>query len=578
MSQTGASPTLPTSLPQAKPALARKCSHSPSFALANCRNPQLSAHNARERDRGSPLSLSLSCLVLLPVSDPLLDYSLLPTPAPPALQANRCTEIGSAYPPCLSLIQHPASSRVRSEPPRPATMVTSVALLVLGASFPLGTGLVIDAVAHLFQVSPMWGAFWTKVTGRARGAAALGSTSTSQKRRLGLAATLAWMQALAAVMQLANQAMNTALITVPASDLALPCVQSMLVSSFWFIIFQTIAVSVVIVRATGMLPNVVVAAGRDRAAAALWRRPRKVARAILFSLLALSIGFQLHSGITKAVTVDANTGLCATIYPWTNNVAKLVMVLVYILVSLALIVPLMQHLQRLRDHAPFISAAAIAANSGSTAAPNSKVASVSATGGSPGIAARRASTGTALASSSPGAPAASSHAPTMALVEAILHDQALRFALVVVCYLLTALLSIAGAWPANLSVVSFTLQNYLCMLTATARVTTVRPGMSAAAAAAAAPSNSTGGTGQGSSTGGNASVGAAAITKSNTIKRGSAAGSMLAGLVAPRGSVGGVRDSRTLAPSMGDVAAASALVTGVVKSTVKLALDESRGR
>ncbi|KAJ3367878.1 hypothetical protein GGF31_007039 [Allomyces arbusculus] len=458
-------------------------------------------------------------------------------------------------------------------------MVTPIALLVLGASFPLGAGLVFDAIAHLFQVSPAWGAFWTKVTGRARGAAALGSTSTSQKRRLGLAATLAWMQALAAVMQLANQAMNTALITVPASNLALPCVQSMLVSSFWFIIFQTIAVSVVIVRATGMLPNVIVAAGGDRAAAVLWRRPRKVARVVLLSLLALSIGFQLHSGITKAVAIDANTELCATIYPWTNNAAKLVMVLVYVLVSLALIVPLTQHLQRLRDHAPAllsaVTPASAAANSNSTAAPNSKVtAPVSATGGSSGIAARRASTGTTLATSSPGAAAASSHAPTMALVEAILHDQALRFALVVVCYLLTAVLSIAGAWPANLSVVSFTLQNYLCMLTATARVTTVRPGMSAAAAAAAAPSNSTGGTGQGSSTGGNASVGAAAITKSNTIKRGSAAGSMLAGLVAPRGSVGCVRESRTLAPSMGEVAAASAPVTGVAKSTVKLALDE----
>ncbi|KAJ3355773.1 hypothetical protein GGF32_001835 [Allomyces javanicus] len=470
-------------------------------------------------------------------------------------------------------------------------MPTSIALLVLGASLPLGASLVIDAVAHLFQVSPGWGAFWTKVTGRARGAATLGSTSTSQKRRLGLAATLAWMQALAAVMQLANQGMFTVLVTVPASDLALPCVESMLVSSFWFIIFQTIAVSVVIVRATGMLPNVVVAAGRDRAAAALWRRPRKVARAVLFSLLSISIGFQLHSGITKAVTVDAETGLCATIYPWTNNAAKLVMVLVYVLVSLALIVPLTQHLQRLRDHAPALlsaaTPAATAANSNSTAAPNSKVAPTSATG-SPGITARRASTGTALAASSPGAAAVSSHATTMALVEAILHDQAMRFALVVLCYLLTAVLSIAGAWPASLSVVSFTLQNYLCMLTATARVTTVRPGMSAAAAAAAAPSNSTGGTGQGSSTGGNASASAPAITKSNTIKRGSAAGSMLTGLVAPRGSVGA---SRTLAPSTGDISAASAPVgvaksTGdistalapapvrVAKSTVKMALDE----
>ncbi|KNE70950.1 hypothetical protein AMAG_15214 [Allomyces macrogynus ATCC 38327] len=239
-------------------------------------------------------------------------------------------------------------------------MVTPIALLVLGASLPLGAGLVIDAVAHLFQVSPAWGAFWTKVTGR--------------KRRLGLAATLAWMQALAAVMQIANQGIFTVLVTV-----------------------------------------------------------------------------------------------------------------------------LVTHLQRLRDHAPALllaaTPAATAPNSNSTVAPNSKAAPTSATG-SPGIAARRASTGTALAASSPSAAAASPHATTMTLVEAILHDQALRFVLVVLCYLLTAALSIAGAWPASLSVVAFTLQNYLCMITATARVTTARPGMSAA------PSNSTGGTSQGCGCGG----------------------------------------------------------------------------
>ncbi|KAJ3355771.1 hypothetical protein GGF32_001833 [Allomyces javanicus] len=186
--------------------------------------------------------------------------------------------------------------------------------LVLGASLPLGALLAIDAIKHLMRVGPVW------MSGRSA-RSRTGSASSDHWRKL---ATLAWMQAVAAVLQLVNQIIFVVINTMPASATNLSCAAVMATASFTFILFQTLALLVVIIRATGILPMAVVSEASG--CWTVWRRPRRIARAVLMTLLGVALGLILHSSVTKNVTVHPATGLCVTVYPWNNNVGKLVLV------------------------------------------------------------------------------------------------------------------------------------------------------------------------------------------------------------------------------------------------------------
>ncbi|KNE70949.1 hypothetical protein AMAG_15213 [Allomyces macrogynus ATCC 38327] len=317
-------------------------------------------------------------------------------------------------------------------PPRDA------ALLVLGASLPLGAALATEAIKHLVHVSPAaWTAVFTDRTARPR------PSATDYRRKL---AILAWMQTVAAVAQLGNQVMFVVINTMPAAAMSLSCDTVMGISSFWFNLFQAVALPIVIIRATGMLPTAVMAPRSAHRWWAIWRHPRRLARAVLLVLYGITITISLHTAVAKVVSVSTTTGLCATVYPWTNNVGKLVIVVMLVLVAASLAIPLVQHLRNVRGMAPTPSGTAKPRGHSSGA--------TSPAGNDP------TTTG----------PNISTLAATMAPVRAIINDQAVRFALAVAGYLATSVLGLVGVWPGNLSVISFTLQNYLCMLTATARV------------------------------------------------------------------------------------------------------------
>ncbi|KNE69874.1 hypothetical protein AMAG_14721 [Allomyces macrogynus ATCC 38327] len=288
------------------------------------------------------------------------------------------------------------------------------------------------------HVSPAaWTAVFTDRTARSR------PSATDYRRKL---AILAWMQAVAAVAQLGNQATFVVINTVPAAAMSLSCDTLMSISSFWFNLFQALALPIVIIRATGMLPTAVMAPRGANRWWAIWRHPRRLARAVLLVLYGVTIAISFHTAAVKVVSVSTTTGLCATIYPWTNNISKLVIVVMLVLVAASLVVPLVQHLRNVRGMAPTPSGAV---------KPRSQSSGVtSPAGNGPTTTGPNISTLTA----------------TMAPVRAIINDQAVRFALAVAGYLATSVLGLVGVWPGNLSVISFTLQNYLCMLTATARV------------------------------------------------------------------------------------------------------------
>ncbi|KAJ3367879.1 hypothetical protein GGF31_007040 [Allomyces arbusculus] len=314
-------------------------------------------------------------------------------------------------------------------PPRDA------ALLVLGASLPLAAALTAEAIKHLVHVSPAaWTAVFTDRTARPR------PSATDYRRKL---AILAWMQTIAAVAQLGNQITFVVINTMPAAAMSLSCDTLMGISSFWFNSFQALALPIVIIRATGMLPTAVMAPRGAHRWWAIWRHPRRLARVVLLVLYSVTIAISFHTAVVKVVSVSTTTGLCATVYPWTNNISKLVIVVMLVLVAASLVVPLVQHLRNVRGMAPTPSGTAKLTSSATSPAGNGSI-----------------TTG----------PNVSTLAATMAPVRAIINDQAVRFALAVAGYLVTSVLGLVGVWPGNLSVISFTLQNYLCMLTATARV------------------------------------------------------------------------------------------------------------
>ncbi|KAI9187945.1 hypothetical protein H9P43_002336 [Blastocladiella emersonii ATCC 22665] len=230
-------------------------------------------------------------------------------------------------------------------------------LVVLGASLPVGALFVRSAVLELLE-------------------------KRRRRRRPGRGDTsLSWAQLAAAVMQLANQVLSLCILLVPAANVVGSCAAFLTGATSAYICFQLLGTSVLVLRATRLLPKTWAALYATTAAllpstdpvgqlrqpsrrfvprsACLARAvagPRAAARTGLLLLFAVAMGLVAHSSYLKPVYISSTTARCASRPLWTNAVGKLLLCVVHGAVLALLAHPLLVHLRSARrtqsgDHA-----------------------------------------------------------------------------------------------------------------------------------------------------------------------------------------------------------------------------------